>query len=372
MQSETRRVPLPPRSEYRFELDAGEAISVRFVSDPVLGHYGDAEVFGAPLIGGAQERWYTFGNEAKAAISSWGGGEVEIAGSASTEYMADEPSPVYTYGANLHLNLERARIRAREQLRTDKALVTSLSEQDVRGEGAPPSYEDGQGPSPNELYRAAGQGPRVMIVGPESAGKTSLVKFLANYAMRSPALASIEEGAEAERVAQEAQDDEPLSDHEDAPEKKADEAKVMSEITGWWPMVVGLDPSEGAVPVPGCLSAIPLRPSPVNCLPSPSPALPYGVTPQTTGALPPTVSTAESVMPLVHWLGKHNVRENEQHTHRVIDWLAYHVEKRLVKDTRARMSGLLLDMPGVVTADSRNRYSYIQYCARAFKGRFSG
>lgn len=365
MEGETRRVQLPPRSEYRIELDAGEALSVRFVSDP-SGHYGDAEVFGAPLIGGSQERWYTFGNEAKFAISSWGGAEIELAGVASTEYMADEPSPVYSYDTNLHLYLERARIRAREQLRTDKGLVQSLAEKDVSELNMPPSYDDPHSPSPNELYHAAGQGPRLMVVGPESAGKTSLIKFLANYAMRSPALASVEEGAESERREQE-DEDEALSENEEEPERKAAEGEDKSEITGWWPMILALDPSEGAVPVPGCLSAIPLRPTPINCLPSPSPVLPYGVTPQTTGALPPTVSTAESVMPLVHWLGRHNVRENEPHTRRVVDWLAYQVEKRMIKDTRARMSGLLLDMPGVITADSRTRYSYIQYCARAFK-----
>lgn len=366
MEGETRRVQLPPRSEYRIELDAGEALSVRFVADP-SGHYGDAEVFGAPLIGGTQERWYTFGNEAKFAISSWGGAEIELAGTASTEYMADEPSPVYTYYTNLHLNLERARIRAREQLRTDKNLVQSLKEQDVSKTEAVPSYDDPHAPPQNELYHAAGQGPRLMVVGPECAGKTSLIKFLANYAMRSPALASIEEGLEAERKAQQ-DEEEALSDDEDGPSaRKATDGEEFSEVTGWWPMILALDPSEGAVPVPGCLSAIPLRPTPVNCLPSPSPALPYGVTPQTTGALPPTVSTAESVMPLVHWLGKQNVRENEQHTRRVVDCLAHQVEKRMIKDTRARMSGLLLDMPGVVTSDSRTRYSYIQYCARAFK-----
>ena len=68
----TRRVQLPPRSEYRIELDAGEYVAIRFVSDPISGHYGDAEVFGAPIVAGSNERWYTFGNEAKFAITSWG------------------------------------------------------------------------------------------------------------------------------------------------------------------------------------------------------------------------------------------------------------------------------------------------------------
>ena len=93
----TRRVQLPPRSEYRIELDAGEYVAIRFVSDPISGHYGDAEVFGAPIVAGSNERWYTFGNEAKFAITSWGGADLEIYGAASTEYMAcllyTSPSP---------------------------------------------------------------------------------------------------------------------------------------------------------------------------------------------------------------------------------------------------------------------------------------
>ena len=395
-----RRVHLPPRSEHRIELDAGEAVAIRFVPDPISGHYGDAEVFGAPLVAGSQERWYTFGNEAKFAISSWGGAEVEILGAASTEYMADEPSPTYTYCTNLHLNLERARIRAREQLRTDPSLQKILEDMDVSERTIPASYEQhGAGASGSDLYRAAGQGPRVMIVGPESAGKTSLIKFLANYALRSPALANVKEGDDASRRAKDrsepemhpgpdvAHDDD---DDDDDENRKDDEEsgvndmkhpknrkkhgsadsqakKTLSDITGWWPMIVALDPSEGAVPVPGCVSAIPLTPMPTNWLPSPSPALPYGITTQTTGTLPPSVSTVQSVMPVSLWMGKENVRENERHSRRVIDWLAYYIEKRLVKDWRARMSGLLLDMPGVITADARTRYGFIQYCVRAFK-----
>ncbi|KAL4401551.1 Cleavage polyadenylation factor subunit Clp1 [Malassezia pachydermatis] len=362
-----RRIQLPPHSEYRIELDAGESIALRFCPNPISGHYGDAEVFGAPLIAGAQERWYTFGNEAKFAISSWGGADIEIAGTASTEYMADEPSHTYTYRANLHLNLERARIRAREQLRTDSQLQKQLHDMDVSTRTTPPSYEESAAVPGHEWYQAAGQGPRVMVVGPESAGKTSLVTFLANYALRSPILASVEEGAEAARRLSENQQNEGDESDDEATRAEGSKHEKISEVTGWWPMIVSLDPAEGAVPVPGCISAIPLMPTPTNCLPSPSPALPYGVTPQTTGSLPPSVSTVHSVMPLTLWMGKQNVRDNERHSRRVIDWLAFHVEKRMIKDLRARMSGLLIDMPGTITADGRTRYDFIRYCARAFK-----
>lgn len=366
----TRRVKLPPRSEYRIELEAGDYIALKFVPNPISGHYGDAEVFGAPIFGGPQERWYTFGQEAKFAISTWGGAELELVGNATTEYMADEPSTTYTYAANLHLNLERARVRAREQLRTDQSLLQRLAAMDVSTQARAPSHESAEASSQDTTYIAAGQGPRVLVVGPECAGKTSLIQFLANYALRSPALASAEEGAESARRMREKQKEESLDDNEDErsdDQNTDDEALAHSEITGWWPMVIGLDPAEGAVPMPGCISAIPLAPTPMNCLPSPSPALPYGVTPQTTGSLPPGVSTAQSIMPLSLWMGKQSIRENERHSRRVIDWLAFQVERRLVKDLRSRISGLLIDMPGTVTADARTRYDFIQYCVRAFK-----
>lgn len=63
---------LPPRSEYRFELEAGERLSIRLVPDS-----GDAEIFGASLLAG-NDRWYTFGEEAKACVCSWNGCQLEL------------------------------------------------------------------------------------------------------------------------------------------------------------------------------------------------------------------------------------------------------------------------------------------------------
>jgi polyribonucleotide 5'-hydroxyl-kinase len=45
--------------------------------------------------------------------------------------------------------------------------------------------------------RGAGNGPRVMIVGPEDSGKTSLLKILAAYALKSdqnPILINLDPG----------------------------------------------------------------------------------------------------------------------------------------------------------------------------------
>lgn len=63
------------------------------------------------------------------------------------------------------------------------------------------------------------------------------------------------------------------------------------------------------------------------------------------------------------------MRDNEMHFRRVVDWLAEGVERRLARDFRSRMSGLLIDTPGVVTADARTRYAFIQHCVKAFKGK---
>ncbi|EST05351.1 Pre-mRNA cleavage complex II Clp1 [Kalmanozyma brasiliensis GHG001] len=377
--SSHRRVFLPPRSEYRFELEPHERLSIRLVPSPTqTGEEPDAEIFGAELVSGTQERWYPFGDEAKAAVSSWRGAEIEIAGTASTEYLADEPSPVYTAYSNLHLYLERRRIEARQALRADAKLLSTLA-----GSVLDPSYvaprttdpgaeaEDSE--TASTVYRPEGQGPRVMVLGPESAGKTSLIKFLANYALRSPAVASLGKG-EAGRVAESLRTggdgiiypnmDANLS--EEARKEKREEEK-RSDITGWWPTVVNLDPSDGAPPLPCCLSALPLSPLPLASLPSPSPAFPFGTNTSTTGAIPPGTSTAHPVAPLSLWLGKQNVRDNERHFRRVVDWLAEGVERRLSRDFRSRMSGLLIDTPGVVTADARTKYAFLQHCIRAFK-----
>ncbi|SNX87203.1 Protein CLP1 [Melanopsichium pennsylvanicum] len=377
-----RRIFLPPRSEYRFELEPHERLSIRLVqSRTQAGEEPDAEIFGAELVGGAQERWYPFGDEAKAAVSSWRGAEIEIAGSASTEYLADEPSPVYTAYSNLHLYLERKRIEARQALRADAKLLSTLASNVMDSSYIAPRTTDQStetefdpsGTAATTVYRPEGQGPRVMVLGPESAGKSSLIKFLANYALRSPAVANLGKG-EAGKVAESLRTggdgiifpnmEANLS--EEAKKAKREEEK-RSDITGWWPVVVNLDPSDGAPPLPCCLSALPLSPLPLASLPSPGPAFPFGTNTGTTGAIPPGTSTAHGVAPLSLWLGKENVRENERHFRRVVDWLAEGVERRLARDFRSRMSGLLVDTPGVITSDARTKYAFIQHCVKAFK-----
>lgn len=56
------------------------------------------------------------------------------------------------------------------------------------------------------------------------------------------------------------------------------------------------------------------------------------------------------------------------HLKRLIEYLADGVDRRLNRDARARMSGLLIDTAGVTTADGKSKYSLLQHCIKAFKG----
>ena len=81
-----------------------------------------------------------------------------ITGQPSTEYVSEE-TPMAAY-ANVHMVLEKMRLRAQCV---------------VNGSPPPPGDDDGNEPEP----------PRVLILGPENSGKTSVCKILANYAIRA-------------------------------------------------------------------------------------------------------------------------------------------------------------------------------------------
>src|ERR1700737_3498073 len=100
---------------------------------------GTAEIFGTEIV---SEQTYTFVGT-KAAIFTYHGATVSVRGSAAVSYVAEE-TPMMSY-ANLHFTLERLRQQS----------------------------DDGQS-----------QGPRVLILGSEDAGKTSLTKILTAYAVR--------------------------------------------------------------------------------------------------------------------------------------------------------------------------------------------
>lgn len=84
---------------------------------------------------------------------------LHVTGKAAAEYVSDE-TPMVPY-SNLHLALEQMRVLASRASRNSP----------------PPSQHEHTNPDP----------PRVLVIGPESSGKTAVTKILANYATRSPA-----------------------------------------------------------------------------------------------------------------------------------------------------------------------------------------
>jgi polyribonucleotide 5'-hydroxyl-kinase len=81
-----------------------------------------------------------------------------VTGTPSTDYVSDE-TPMHAY-ANVHLALEKMRVRA-------------LSSH--RGSPLPPGPDQEVDPDP----------PRVLVLGPESSGKTTVCKILTNYVVRA-------------------------------------------------------------------------------------------------------------------------------------------------------------------------------------------
>lgn len=80
-----------------------------------------------------------------------------VTGHPSTEYVSEE-TPMAAY-ANLHIAFEQMRVRALRTLH-----------------GSPASDDD---------HDANVEPPRVLVLGPENSGKTTVCKILVNYAVRA-------------------------------------------------------------------------------------------------------------------------------------------------------------------------------------------
>ncbi|KAJ5492367.1 Pre-mRNA cleavage complex II Clp1 [Penicillium expansum] len=195
------QISLTPGSEWRFEVAFGHVIKVKLLN-------GTAELFGTEL---AESQTYTF-TGTKAAIFTWHGCALEVtavetasttsdgvtptvghgAGGCQSEYTAEE-TPMVEY-ANVHFALETMR---------------------------------------EEAQSIGKDGPRVLLLGSENTGKTSLAKILTAYATK----------------------------------------------IGRQPLVVNLDPTEGMLGVPGTLTATAFRTildveDGWEVVPCPGPALP--------------------------------------------------------------------------------------------------
>ncbi|KAF9898770.1 Cleavage polyadenylation factor subunit clp1 [Lobosporangium transversale] len=149
-----------------------------------------------------------------------------------------------------------------------------------------------------------GQGPKVLIVGPNDVGKTSLSKMLLSYALR--------------------QDRQPI--------------------------YVDLDCSEGSITMPGCLTATPLTEM-ID--------VEEGFGSSATSA--PTAGSA--VMPLAYYYGLPSPKDNVKLYNMLMARLAQSVDKRLQEDQAARRSGIVIDTNGLIDATG---YEIIANCIKAF------
>lgn len=221
-------------------------------------------MFGTEL---AQGQIYTF-NGRKAAIYSWQGCQLEVTGSCQSDYIAEE-TPMTSY-VNTHFALENLRMAAAE------------------------TYTPG---------------PRVLVVGPENAGKTSLVKILSAYATR----------------------------------------------LGRMPVVVNLDPREGMLSVPGTISAVALD-SILDVEEG------WGSSP-TNGP-----SQIPVKLPLVYYYGQEDAEAHKEIYKPIVRRLALSVLSRMGEDPEAKQTGCIIDTPGSIS-QGKGGYEIIQHIVSEFDGK---
>ncbi|RGB29078.1 Pre-mRNA cleavage complex II protein Clp1-domain-containing protein [Rhizophagus diaphanus] len=243
---------LEPEHEFRFEVDFGTTVNLKLIS-------GTAEIFGTEIGIGHE---YEFSGR-KIALFTWHGCTIEIKGTCSVEYVANE-TPMTSY-LNMHIALEQCREAAK---------------------------------SKDE------QGPKVMIVGPEDVGKTSLSKLLLSYAIRH----------------------------------------------GRQPLFINLDSNEGSITMPGTLTA-----TPINHI--------IDVEEGFGSSATTAPSFSSSFMPMVFYYGYPDPSENIKLYKVLTKKLADNVSRRLVEDEVARVSGIVIDTSGLVDSTG---YEIIQHCVDIF------
>lgn len=272
---ESRQIAVPAGSEWRFEVNFESTVNVKLLSSAANAN-GDgnkdgdadlasdvAEIFGTEL---APNRPYTFCG-AKAAVYTPSGCILEVSGpgTCESEYVAEE-TPMVEY-QNVHFALENLRAQAAQTR-------VQLGGQD----------DDGGGP-------------RVLVLGPDNAGKTSLIKTLTSYASRM----------------------------------------------GRSPMVVNLDPREGMLCLPGSLSAAVFGPSVILDV--------EDVAGGGWGSSPIAGPSAIPVkMPLVYHYGWEKPEQRPELFKPIVTRMALAVTSRLEGDVAVRDSGILAELAGSVCA----------------------
>ncbi|KAJ5713397.1 uncharacterized protein N7483_010578 [Penicillium malachiteum] len=271
------QIALNPGAEWRFEVEFGHTIKVKLLN-------GTAELFGTEL---AESQTYTFSGS-KGAIYTWHGCELEVsagesvttttvdgstsaaghgAGGCQSEYTSTD-TPMMEY-ANMHFALESIR-------------------------------EESQG--------SGKDGPRVLLLGPSNAGKTSLAKILTSYATK----------------------------------------------LGGQPLVVNLDPTEGMLSVPSTLTATTFR----TMLDVENG---WGSSPL-SGPSPVPVK-----LPLVYSYPLPSPLDAEGSVYRpIVSRLALQVTERMAKDEEVQKTGIIVDTPGVLGSGNPGSLELINHIVTEF------
>ncbi|XP_014562612.1 hypothetical protein COCVIDRAFT_32547 [Bipolaris victoriae FI3] len=252
----TRTQELAANTEYRFEVSFSRTLTVKLQS-------GTAEFFGTEL---APSTTYSFSGT-KGAIFTWHGCKLDIGGEVESDYIAEE-TPMMSV-ANLHFALENLR---------DKSIASGSVE----------------------------MGPRVLVVGPENSGKTSLVKTLTSYAVK----------------------------------------------TDRQPMVVNLDPRQGMLSVPGSFSAAAFS-SIVDIEEG------WGSSP-ISGPSPIPVK-----MPLVYHYGLRDPEEGRVFKP-LVTRMALAVTSRLEEDKLSKQAGFIIDSSGAISHGKNGVYDNIEHIVSEF------
>lgn len=240
-------VTLQPFWEWRFQIGHSSDVTVRVVN-------GVAERDGTEL---ALNKSYTF-RGTKGAIFTPRGCTLDLEGECDHQYVAektpDENNPMISY-QNLHFLL-----------------------QSLRSESGP-----------GKKYTT---GPRIMIVGPRSVGKTTLARTLTAYAVKN----------------------------------------------GSQPLVVNTDPREGMLSLPGTLTAavfaalLDIEGDGTNG---------WGGTP-TSGP-----SAVPVKLPIVYYYGHQHATDDAELYKEVVSSLASAVTSRMSADPAVKTSGLIIDTPAI-------------------------
>jgi polyribonucleotide 5'-hydroxyl-kinase len=254
----SRTKELAANTEYRFEVAFSRTLTIKLQT-------GTAEFFGTEL---APLATYTF-QGTKGAIFTWHGCTLEVGGDVESDYIAEE-TPMLSC-ANLHFALE--------------------------------SLRDGSAAS-----GSAEMGPRVLIVGPENSGKTSLAKTLTAYAAKC----------------------------------------------GRQPMVINLDPRQGMLSPPGSFSAA-VYSSIVDIEEG------WGSSPISGPSLIPVK------MPMVYHYGLKDPEEGKVFKP-LVTRMALAVMSRLEVDKLSKQAGFIIDSSGAISQGKGGVYENIEHIVSEFSG----